>query len=181
MCMKKKIVIVNMFLLSSCFAMPPYKVLQSCREQKPYTDKILYKPLEDGHFTKDPKGDPSCDKLIYNIGEEDDEHFQYRSCKKDYLVIKGKDIDLTKANDFSVTGIVYPHYVIPQDSSWSRITYENQTYLCIESPLSQFGYGAANLQYFIVEHAFDNKAPPELYFYFFNKNIYSWKASHERD
>jgi hypothetical protein len=54
--------------------------------------------------------------------------------------------------------------------------------MCTENDNGQFdqAYGAANWQYFIVEHAFDEDAPPKLYFYFFNKNMYSWKASHEK-
>jgi hypothetical protein len=180
MCLKKTIFMASMLILSSCFAMPPYKVLQSCREQKPFTDKITYKELDGGHFTNANDIDPSCDDKIYNIGETEDEYFQYRSCKKDYLVIHGNDVDLTKATNLSVTGVVYPHYLIPHVSSWSKITYENQAYLCIESPLSQVGYGAANLQYYIAEHAFDQDAPSVLYFYFFNKDIHSWIASHEK-
>ena len=178
MCVKKILIIAGIFILSSGQAMPPYKVLQTCKDQKPYNENITYRELGDMHFTQ--ANDPECEDKIYNIGETKDEFFQYRFCEKDYLVIHGKDVDISKAMDLSVTGVVYPHYLIPHASSWSKITYENQAYLCISGPLSQSGYGAANLQYYIIEHAFDFDAPPSLYFYFFNKNIHSWIASHEK-
>jgi hypothetical protein len=176
--LKKIMIITSMLIFSSLHAMPPYKVLQSCREQKAYNEYVTYKALGRSHFTH--SNDPKCDDLIYNIGISEDEHFQYRFCEKDYLVIHGKDVDISKALNLSVTGVVYPHYLIPHASSWSKITFEDKAYLCISGPLSQSGYGAANLQYYIVEHAFDPEAPPALYFYFFNKNIHSWIASHEK-
>jgi hypothetical protein len=155
------------FFTSFVFAAPPFEILRSCIDNKPYNEKIEYTRLDgDGVAEKSMDGcEQQYDRLI------DGHAFGTLSCnEKFYFVINDQKIDPKLAENYSINPEIQPGGEF-SSSVWYKIDYENRSYLCIFSSLSDHGVGGAYNQYYIVENAFDNKLIPKLFYYFLDKDV----------
>ncbi len=154
--------------INPILANPPYQILQTCMNDKPYNDQITIQELE---------GAGPADKSHDGCKNQYDRIFQERAfgtltCQsKFYLVINGKRIDPELSKNYSINPEIKPGMFFTPRALWYKIDYENKEYLCILAPLAEQGIGSAYNQYYIVENAFDKSLTPELYFYFLTKNI----------
>ena len=159
--------LMSVFFIQTGLSQPPYEILKSCIDGKPLNSNITLSPLSGGGFTSTTEKD--CDER-YNINFEN-QKFSYISCNdKDYLIISGKKLLLDTSVNMSINPEIKPEILYPHLSSWMKLDYESQSYLCIAGPLSQSGSGANTPQYMIIENAF-NKMDPVGYYYFFDKDI----------
>jgi hypothetical protein len=154
--------------ISPCLASPPVPVLRTCVDNQIYNDKVSLSELDgDGFSEKSMEG---C-KDQYDR-EVNGHLYGTLSCKnKFYLLINDKKIDPSLANNMSINPEIKPGVEFTTRSLWYKINFGNKEYLCIFAPLSEQGVGSSHKQYYIIEHAFEAKENPELYFYFFEKNI----------
>ncbi|KTD49111.1 hypothetical protein Lrub_1462 [Legionella rubrilucens] len=84
--------------------------------------------------------------------------------------VKGNRYDLDTAVNHSVNPAITPDGDILPLSYWWKIEFNNNDYLCINTPLSPSGHGANIMQHYIVENV-SNAATPIIYFYFFDKEV----------
>ena len=89
-----------------------------------------------------------------------------------------KKIKLNSAINKSINPEIQPGYPFTYRGFWSKIDQDNRSFLCIEVPLSDSGVGGSIYQYYLVENAFDSKASPVLYYYFFEKDIIPITSAH---
>ncbi len=149
-------------------ATPPFQVLRTCMDTKPYNDKITLTMLEgEGTAGKSLEGcEDQYDRLVEGHA------FGTLTCHdKFYLVINDKKIDPKLAANLSINPEIKPGTFFTPRSLWYKIDFEERNYLCILAPLSEQGVGAAYNQYYLVENAFDINLSPKLYFYFLDKNV----------
>lgn len=157
--------IFTIFINPTFAAAPPFEVLRSCIDINPYNDQIVIKRLEGaGMAEKSMEGcEDQYDRLI------DGHVFGTLTCnEKFYFVINDKKYDPELAKNYSINPEIKPGVEFSKEI-WYKIDYEKKAYLCIYASLSDSGIGAAYNQYYIIENAFDKN--PELYYYFFEKNI----------
>jgi hypothetical protein len=160
-------------LLFSSFnvlALPPVEVIHSCKNNQAPNNQTTLTPImipEDKETTE--KG---CD--FYAESELDTVSYGLIVCnKQQYILINHKKYDLKTVQNHSINPSIKPGGYIQSPSPWSRIDFSGASYLCIDAPLSDSGHGASLDQYYIVEHAFDNK-PIEIHYYFFDKDVTSY-------
>jgi hypothetical protein len=123
------------------------------------------------------KSENNCDES-YEI-QFKDQRVIYTSCNdKDYLVIAEKKLFLDTSINISVNSEIKPEVLYPHLSSWIKVDYNAQSYLCIAGSLSQSGSGANTPQYYIIENAFIENVAPIAYYYFFDKDIVPITSHH---
>ena len=164
--------LLGVFILSSfiypCLAVPPFQILRTCMDIKPYDDKVKMTRLD-----RDGYADSSLEDCQDQYDRSINGHiYGTLTCHdKFYFIIKDKKIDPEKAKNMSINPEIKPGVEFTTRALWYKIDYENKEYLCILAPLAEQGVGSAHNQYYIIENAFDKKLNPELYFYFLDKNI----------
>jgi hypothetical protein len=167
--------LVAMFLIQQGFAQPPYEVLTSCINSKPLNEKVTLTLLNGGGFSS--KSENNCDEP-YEI-QFKDQKFTYTSCNdRDYLMVADKKLFLDASVNMSANSEIKPEILYPHLSSWMKVDYSSQSYLCISSPLSQSGSGADVPQYYLIENAFIKNIAPIAYYYIFDKNIIPITSHH---
>jgi hypothetical protein len=160
--------LVLIALSSVCHTEPPFQILRTCINGKPYNDGININMIE---------GAGPADKSLPGCEDQYDRIFQGHafgtlSCNdKFYLVINDKKIDPALADNFSINPEIKPGGDFTPRAIWYKIDQDEKAYLCIYAPLAEQGIGASYNQYYLVENAFDINTVPELYFYFFDKDI----------
>lgn len=90
---------------------------------------------------------------------------------KFYFLLNDKKVAPGLANNMSVNPEIQPGVEFTTRALWYKIDFEDKEYLCVLAPLSEEGVGSSYKQYYIIEHAFGLNQNPELYFYFFDKNV----------
>lgn len=149
-------------------ASPPFQVLQTCINMKPYNEKITINRLE---------GDGVADKSLPGCQEQYDRilnghAFGTLNCNdKFYFIINDKKIDPELSHNMSINPEIKPGIEFTNRALWYKINQDNNHYLCIRAPLAEHGIGATFEQYYIVENAFDLNSTPEIYFYFLDKDV----------
>ena len=153
---------------SIAYAQPPFEVLRTCVDNKPYNSSINMVSLDDEGMAEENK--PNCEDefdLKYNNSK-----YGLVTCQGTfYFIINNKKIKLKEAVNMSINPEIKPGNRLTNRSTWTKIDFDNHPYLCVEDSLSDSGVGAAHSQYYIIENAFDATLTPESYFYFFDKNI----------
>jgi hypothetical protein len=160
--------LVSLLLLPYSFAQPPFEVLRSCVDEKPYNNKVTIHTKEDGSYTDNHE--KNCEEP-FEVSFDNKTYGFVRCADIPYLVVNGQTINLEKAENRSVNPEIKPGMLYPTDTSWSKITFKNQSYLCLNGPISRSGTGSNIGQYYIVENAFESNTKPTIYYYFFNKDI----------
>ncbi|HAT9655291.1 TPA: hypothetical protein JBD30_15515, partial [Legionella pneumophila subsp. pneumophila] len=86
-------------------------------------------------------------------------------------IIAGHKIKVESANNYSTNPAIKPTTAIAQVAGWWNILdSKKQTYLCIESPLSNTGTVSNAYQYFIIADPFNEKKSNfDISFYYFDK------------
>lgn len=160
--------LVSLLLLPVSFAQPPFEVLRSCVDEKPYNNKITIHTKEDGIYADTQE--KNCEEP-FEVNFDNRMYGFVRCADIPYLVVNGQKINLEKAENKSVNSEIKPGTLYPTDTSWSKIEFKDQSYLCLNGPISRSGTGSNIGQYYIVENAFLNNVMPTIYYYFFNKDI----------
>jgi hypothetical protein len=164
-----------LFLLNLSYAEIPFETLRTCIDLKPHNNSIKLTPLEDKGVAT--VNETNCEDQ-YN--REFDAHvYGTVTCDNTlYLIVNNKKIKLNTAINKSINPEIRPGFPIFITSEWYKIDDDNKSYLCIQSALSESGPGSSLSQYYIVENAFDLKASPIVYYYFFNKDITPITSDH---
>lgn len=149
------------------FALPSFEIIRTCIDNAPYNEKIKYTRLDGGGVTEQPiKG---CENQYHRL--IDGHTYGTLTCnEKFYFIINDKKIDPGLAENYSMNPEIKPGVEFTS-SLWYKIEYENKSYLCVFSSLSQHGIGSAYNQYYLVENVFDNHLIPKLYYYFRDKDV----------
>lgn len=149
-------------------AMPPVEVIQSCKNNNPANKSVLMTEIEDIGYNKD--SEPNCKNQFDT--EIDGKLYGSATCDdKPYLIIAGHKIKVESANNYSTNPAIKPTTAIAQVAGWWNILdSKKQTYLCIESPLSNTGTVSNAYQYFIIADPFNEKKSNfDISFYYFDK------------
>lgn len=172
-------IFISLFILigiiNPTLATPPFQILRTCMDDKPYNDKITISMIE---------GAGPADKSLPGCKNQYDRIFQERSfgtltCQnKFYLIINDKKIDPKLANNLSINPEIKPGTVFTPRAIWYKIDQEEKSYLCILAPLAEQGIGSSYNQYYLVENAFEENSIPIIYYYFFNKDISPITSEH---
>lgn len=160
--------LVSLLILPSSFAQPPFEVLRSCVDEKPYNSKVTIHIKDDGSYAN--ISEKNCEEL-FEVSFDNKIYGSVRCADIPYLVVNDQKINLEKAENRSVNPEIKPGILYPTDTSWSKIDFENRSYLCLNGPISRSGTGSNIGQYYIVENAFEINIAPTIYYYFFNKDI----------
>ena len=159
---------VMIWLINPSIAAPPFQILRTCINDKPYNDRVTVAKLPN---------EGAADRPLE--GCEDQYEFTFNghtygsvTCNdKFHLIIRDKKIDPELADNMSINPEIKPGVEFTSRALWYKIDYENNAYLCILAPLAEQGIGSSYNQYYIVENAFDGNLNPEIYFYFLDKDI----------
>ena len=163
------------FLLNQGHAEIPFETLRSCIDLKPLNASIKLTDLDREGAVE--VNEPNCEDQ-YNR-KFNGNTYGTVTCKNIfYLIINDKKIKLDTAINKSVNPEIKPGSTFTDRSEWYKIDQDNKSYLCIQSALSESGPGSSLSQYYVVENAFDLKAPPIVYYYFFNKDITPITSEH---
>ncbi len=165
-----KMLVIGLILIGfmhQAQAIPPFQILRTCMDLKPYDDKTSINMLEgEGMAEKSLDGCSDQYDRLY-----DGHAFGTLTCdNKFYLIVNDKKVDPKFANNMSINPEIKPGYII-QRSLWYKIDRDKESYLCIYAPLSEQGVGSSYNQYYVIEKAFDVQSTPEAYFYFFDKDV----------
>jgi len=159
--------ILSCFMIP-CSALPPFQVLRSCMDLKPYDNKSKTLRLDGGGYAD--KSIEGCEEQYDR--EINDHMYGTLMCnQKFYFIINDKKIDPELADNQSINPEIKPGVEFTTRSLWYKIDYEDKEYICIYAPLAEQGVGASRVQYYLIENAFDKKLTPQLTYYFFDKNI----------
>ncbi|KTD46924.1 hypothetical protein Lrub_1846 [Legionella rubrilucens] len=164
---KFSIVILGTICTNLVFADLPPEVIGSCKQHKPVNSSVTFINIDPPEGLGDDE--PKC----LNHAESTENSLNYGSiiCNdENYLILKGSRINLKTAQNHSVNPSISPGADIAPVATWSKITFDNNDYLCISMPLSPSGTGASVEQYYIVENAYNNSTPI-IHYYFFNQEI----------
>ncbi|HEM0351364.1 hypothetical protein [Legionella erythra] len=159
-------ILIGSFLLQSAYATPPVEVIDSCKNSKPAKGTVVMTslPMPAAH-----EDQPGCmdhrESTINNFN-----YGQITCNDKTSLIVKGNRYDLDTAVNHSVNPSISPDGDILPLSYWWKIEFNNNEYLCINTPLSPSGHGANVMQHYIVENP-SNTTTPVIYFYFFDKEV----------
>ena len=163
------------FFIQSLFAEPPFEVLRSCIDEKPKNSSVSLLEINNGYYQ--PQVEDKCENQ-YEIKFKK-KIFGTVTCNETpYLLINNQKIDLTKAVNKSANPEIKPGILYPTDTSWLKIDFKNQSFLCLNGPISLSGTGSNIGQYYIVENAFSDNSKPIIYFYFLNKDIAPLTSAH---
>lgn len=155
-------------IISPTWALPPIPVLRTCVDNEPYNEQVSMSELDGNGF---------ADKSLAGCEDQYDREvnghlYGTLNCNnKFYLLVNDKKIDPSLAKNMSINPEIKPGDEFTIRSIWYKIDFEKKEYICILAPLSEAGVGSSSKQFYIIEQAFDPKKNPELYFYFFDKNI----------
>lgn len=167
--------LLSILLIQSCFAKPSFEVLRSCIDEEPKNSDITITDIDNGSYSATPE--KHCEEQF----EISFNHEFYGSvmCKnKRYLIIAKQQISLETAENLSTNPEIKPGLLYPDDSSWLKIDFNHESFLCINGPISRSGTGSSVGQYYIVENAFEKTKTPKIYYYFFNKDIIPITSEH---
>ncbi len=163
------------FFIQSLFAEPPFEVLRSCIDEKPKNSSVNLLEINNGYYQS--QVEDKCENQ-YEI-KFNKKTFGVVTCNEtSYLLINNQKINLTKAVNKSVNSEIKPGILYPTDTSWLKIDFKNQSYLCLNGPISLSGTGSNIGQYYIVENAFSANSKPLVYFYFLNKDVVPLTSAH---
>ncbi len=154
--------------MTPCSALPPFQVLRTCIDNKPYDNQSKITELDgDGYADKSMDGcEEQYDRKI------NDHIYGTLTCnQKFYFIINDKKIDPELADNRSINPEILPGVHFTTRALWYKISYENKEYICIYAPLAEQGVCASRVQYYIIENAFDKKLVPQVTYYFFDKDI----------
>lgn len=165
----KKTIVLFFGVLSANLAAAdvPVEVIGSCKNAKAVNSAVTLTKLVA------PEGLGDDETGCLNHAETTVGTFNFGSiiCNgENYLILKSNRINLNTAQNHSVNPSIAPGADIAPGSDWSKITFNNNEYLCIDIALSPSGEGGDVSQYYIVENAY-NTSTPILHFYFFNRDI----------
>ncbi|WP_133131235.1 hypothetical protein [Legionella yabuuchiae] len=157
-----------MFLTHSALGEPPFEVIQSCMTGKATMPDLTIKEIEEDGFTSDN---------IDNCEARYNRHFKHHLfgmvvCGEEFFLVRNHEkIRFDTAINHSLNPRIKPGIPFTVRSFWKKIDFKGESYLCIESPLSESGVGASINQYYIIEHGFEETTVPILYYYFFNGDV----------
>lgn len=158
------IIILGMINSMIVMAMPPVEVLSSCKNEKAINAPVIMTKLK----TPGGANDPQCDDHYQR--REGDITYGMITCQHEpYLIVNESRLKLSSAKNYSVNPSIKPGAPISIISNWSSIKFANQSYLCINDPLSESGQGATRTQYYIIENI--TSGTPVVNYYFFDKDI----------
>lgn len=149
-------------------AAPSFEVIQSCKNNNPANKYVTMTEVERIGYSID--SEPNCKNQFDT--EINGKIYGSATCEdKPYLIIADHKVKLESANNYSTNPSIKPTTAIAQVAGWWKIVdSKKQTYLCIESPLSNTGTASNAYQYFIVADPFnEKKSNYEVSFYFFEK------------
>jgi hypothetical protein len=164
---KNLIFILGFFSAQFAFADLPAEVIGSCKNAKAVNSSVTMTKLAP------PQGLGDDETGCLNHFESTVNSFNYGSIicnNENYLILKSTRINLNTAQNHSVNPSVTPGADIAPGSSWAKIAFNNNEYLCIDTALSPSGNGDNVSQYYIVENAY-NSSTPIIHYYFFNRDI----------
>lgn len=167
--------LVALLLLPSCFAQPPFEVLRSCIDEKSYNNQVTINIKDDGSYADNHED--NCEER-FEVSFDNTMYGFVICADISYLVVNEHKINLQNAENRSVNPEIKPGMLYPTDTSWSKIDFKNQSYLCLNGPISRSGTGSNIGQYYIIENAFDKNITPIIYYYFFNKEITPITSEH---
>lgn len=159
-------IIMCWFLLSQSYADIPAEVLQTCIDFEPKNKSI--KRIELPFEGVASKNEPNCEDQ-YNWYFEGNLYGKVVCNNISYLILNNKKVELKSAINRSVNRDEAPGRDFTYHNFWYKIDQDNQSFLCIKSPMTDSGVGNSVYHYYIVENAFNPKASPVLYYYFFEK------------
>ena len=167
--------LTGLVFLTQGHSIPPFEILRSCIDLKPINTSIKLTELVDGSVAK--INENNCED---QYGEIFNGHLYGMVTCNDifYLIINDQKIKASTAINMSVNPEIKPGYVFSNRALWHKIDRNEKSYLCIQSALTESGSGSAHTQYYIIENAFDPKAIPALYYYFFAKDIIPITSEH---
>jgi len=160
---------------STSFSKPSFEVLRSCIDEKPYNNNVAISSRDNGSYAENHE--KNCEEP-FEVNFDNKIFGTVRCNDKFYLVVNNHKINLEKAENMSVNPEIKPGIVYPTDTSWLKIDFKNQSFLCLNGPISRAGAGSNIGQYYIIENAFINKVTPTIYYYFFDKDIIPITSEH---
>ena len=154
---------------TAAMALPPYAVTNACKKALPIKSMDLtMTPL------MAPGGTDTPETHCYFKYEYAIPQLKYGTIEchhESYLLLNGQRFKFKTAQNHSQNLSITPGNAnISSMTDWWKIDYQHQSFLCLVAPLSDSGEGATHMQYYIVEHAFDNQQPL-LHYYFFDKQV----------
>ncbi|WP_018578490.1 hypothetical protein [Legionella shakespearei] len=161
------------FAITSCYAEPPEEVINSCREEKKAHPLIKFEELYVSYDTDNQKITSCPDdshRSIIRVEVNNYSFYQEHCGSQEFFLADKRILPLDQSVNHSLSPDVKP-YGVTHISEWYLISYRGKDYICMSSGLSENGSGAATSQYYIVENAFDDKAPLTSHFYFFDKEF----------
>jgi hypothetical protein len=169
--MKKNIVMLLGCLLSlESYADIPFSVLKTCMEREPQKVNISIVEMD----TAGPSDDVMWSGCENQYDRVYDNHLYGNVyCGNDfYFILRDKLFDSKKAENFSVSPYFKPGYPVDNRAFWYKITKDNESYICVNSSLTDSGKGASKLHYYFFENAFSETEPVKAYYYYFGNNTF---------
>lgn len=156
------------YFIIPCSAQPPFQVLRTCMDLKPYDNENKITRLDGAGYAA-----KSMDGCEDQYDREINGHiYGTLICnQKFYFIINDKKIDPELAVNRSINPEIKPGIEFTTRSLWYKIDHIGKEYICIYAPLAEQGVGASRIQYYIIEYAFDKKRTPQVTYYFFHRNI----------
>jgi hypothetical protein len=163
-------IFINLSWSYAAWSTPAVEIVQSCKNQKPANASIVITELMQAGVI--PDAGAGCEDLFEF--KFNDHKYGSVICNNDpYLIIADRKYKLNVAENLSINPAIKPDTPLLLTSEFWKIDKNNESFLCILSPLDQSGAGASRIQYYIVENAFHPTLPVKMYFYFFDKDVSS--------
>lgn len=164
--LKSNLVLAGILLSQLSYADIPVEVIGSCKDRAAVKPSVIFTKMFSPSAIDDT---PGCDHHL-EITEGTMNYGAISCNNENYLIIKHTQINLNTAINRSVNPAYLPGIMISQQADWSKITFNDTEYLCIDDEVSPSGRGADVSQYYIVENAF-NASTPVLYYFLFDKDV----------
>lgn len=162
--MRIVIAALGVLVSSIVFANPSHEVITACKESRSVGADAIYSDLDVVGRSYDVGG---CD-IRYDVASGDS-RFAYKECAEgNFFMIGDLEIPVNMSVNMSQNPNISPGSLMINLSSWAKILFKEEEYLCVSGPISDVGIGKSKMQYYIVENSFNGRDPIARY-YFFDK------------
>lgn len=173
MFIKKLILMLSSLIICvNAWCLPPVEVIHACKNRTAPNKYITLTEMDTpaGVDVSTPNCDFKAEADFNNI------IYGYIDCNQHHqnLIWNNIEYDLkTVALNHSVNPQVTPGDYIQLPSTWKKIDFNGESYVCLEAPLSDSGDAVNSFQYYLIENAFNSNITPIFHYYFFDKEIMS--------